>query len=224
MKIPRVKKGRGPKSKMTQATYRKKALKYLLEDFDGHCAYCLDPKEFRAPSLTQVDHFDCKIKGRERNYYKNLMLACAACNHYKHDKPVKNPYDPEQRLLNCTEENEFIEHSEEKPDGQWTPKTKAGEYHLVSIGMMADCHHAKRFARKNMAERVLGLVTTAVQYKSSNPQAVHREMMNTVGMLLDTLSNFPPMVTPEGVVPIRAWLQSKGVDPSLFSQTEFVVS
>src|SRR5437868_3115831 len=103
----RVNRSDGPKSTMTEATYRKKALPFLLKDFEGRCAYCLDPSEFRHPSQNHVEHFNCKLHGRKRHLYANLMLACATCNQCKHAKPVVNPLDQDQRLLNCTEENEF---------------------------------------------------------------------------------------------------------------------
>jgi len=122
----RVKRGTGPKSTMTKASYRRKGLPFLLKDFEGRCAYCLDPNEFRHPSQDQVDHFNCKLKERKRHQYKNLMLACATCNHCKHDKPTVNPFDKEQRLINCTEENEFPDHIWERDDGQWEAKTKPG--------------------------------------------------------------------------------------------------
>ena len=215
MKTPRIKRSHGPKSTMTEATYRKKALPHLLADFKGECAYCLDPKEFRSPSQTQVDHFDCKLKGRKRHYYKNLMLACAACNLSKHDKPIINPLDSEQRMLNCTEENEFFDHIQEDADGQWTAKSNAGYYHIESIGLTADCHKKKRFARRIMSERILALLTTAVQYQAVNPREVHNQLMGTVRDLLQTLGNFPPLVTQDGVFTTMEWLEINGVDSSL---------
>jgi hypothetical protein len=200
---------------MTKATYRKKALSHLLADFKGECAYCLDPSEFRSPSQTQVDHFDCKLKGRRRHYYKNLMLACATCNLSKHDKPIVNPFDSRQRLLNCTEENEFLGHIREEADGQWMPITQAGLYHLESIGLTADCHRKKRHARKMMAERILMLMTTAVQYEAVNPWDVHSELMSTIRELLQILKNFPPLVSEKGVFSTKEWFESKGIDLNL---------
>jgi hypothetical protein len=200
---------------MTEATYRKKALPHLMADFEGRCAYCLDPKEFRAPSQNQVDHFDCDISGRRRNYYKNLMLACAACNLSKHDKPVINPYDSGQRLLNCTEENEFLGHVREDQDGQWAANSKEGLYHLVSIGLTADCHRSKRFRRRQMAEQILGLLTKAIQYRTENPRAIHEEIIKSVRSMLEILDAFPPLVTENGVLTVREWLKSKGVDVAL---------
>lgn len=215
MKAPRVKRSRGPTSAMTEFTYRKKALPYLMKDFNGHCAYCLDPKEFRAPSQSHVEHFDCKLKGRERHFYKNLMLACAACNMSKHDKPVINPFDKEQRLLNCTEENEFVGHIREMEDGQWEAQTPAGHYHLESIGLREDCHRNKRRARKIMAEGIAQLFKTAVEYRTHNPVGLHDEMMATIRSLLTVLENFPPLVINGGTVSPRDWLKSQGVQISI---------
>jgi hypothetical protein len=215
MKTSRVKRSHGPKSVMTENTYRKKALPFLLKDFEKKCAYCLDPNDFRIPSHDQVDHFNCKLRGRNRHYYKNLMLGCAACNHSKHDKPLVNPFDTEQRLLNCTEENEFIGHIKEEADGQWVALSKAGEYHLESIGLTVDCHRKKRQERRKMIERIVSLFTTAVHYRTENPEAVHNELMATIRMLMDTLDKFPPLVIGNGVFTARDWLKSKGVDLSL---------
>jgi hypothetical protein len=202
---------------MTEATYRKKALPHLLKDFNKRCAYCLDPDEFRHPSQNQIDHFDCKISGRKRHQYWNLMLACGACNLSKHDKPVQNPLAAGQRLLNCTEETEFPEHVIERPDGQWEALTDAGEYHLVSIGLKALAHTRKRHARRAMAQRILSLCTTAIQYKAVNPGEVHNQLMNTIVAILALLDVFPPMVTEKGVMSVREWMIDQGVDMSAFT-------
>jgi|GEM_PF-4712983 hypothetical protein len=214
MKIPRVKRSKGPTSAMTEFTYRKKALPHLIKDFSGHCAYCLDPKEFRAPSQNHVDHFDCKLRGRKRHYYKNLMLACAACNMSKHDKPVINPFSEEQRLLNCTEENEFVEHIRETEDGQWEAMTPAGHYHLESIELREDCHRNKRRARKVMTDEIAKLFKTAVKYETHNPAELHNQMMATIRSLLAELKNFPPLIVNGGAISARDWLKSQGVDIS----------
>jgi len=208
----RVKRGPGPKVLLTDGNYRKKALPHLLEDFQRHCAYCLDPGDFRHPSLNHVDHFDCKLHGRRRHEYRNLMLACAACNLTKHDKPVVNPLDKRQRLLNCTTESEFPEHIQEEPSGQWVAKTPPGEYHLAAIGLQEGSHQAKRRERRKMAERILNLLTQAIQYESHNPPALHHQVMSTVRDLVGMLDKFPPLVTDAGVVSVRDWLKQQGVN------------
>ena len=145
------------------------------------------------------------------------MLGCAACNRYKHDKPVQNPFAADQRLLNCTEENEFPDHIAEGPDGQWTAKTNEGHYHLNSIGLTADCHRRKRLARRVMADRIYSLLTTAIQYKTHNPKQVHDELMSASNDVLNLLENFPPLVTEHGILTAREWLQKKGLDVGLLS-------
>jgi hypothetical protein len=200
MKIPRVKRSKGPSAAMTEYTYRKKALPHLMKDFQGHCAYCLDPSDFRAPSQSHVEHFDCKIKGRNRNYYKNLMLACAACNLSKGGKPVQNPFKLEQRLINCTVENEFTEHIKETEDGQWEPLTQAGLYHLESIELREHCHWKKRSARKTMIQGVAKLLKTAVYYKTQTPVVLHNEMMSMIRSVVEELKSFPPLVIDGNVV------------------------
>jgi hypothetical protein len=215
MNKPRVKRGPGPKGKLTQATYRKKALRFLLTDFEKRCAYCLDPDDFRHPSLTHVDHFDCKLHGRKRHQYKNLMLGCAACNMSKHDKPVVNPFDKRQRLLNCTEENEFPQHIRETEDGQWEPITPAAEYHLAAIGLRESCHKAKRAERRKMANRIFSLLTHAIRYESHNPAGLHNQVISTVRDILTLLDKFPPLITDNGVITIRDWLIAQGLDGKL---------
>lgn len=200
---------------MTEATYRKRALPHLLRDFERCCAYCLDPDDFRHPSLNHVDHFNCKLRGRKRHQYANLMLGCAACNQEKHDKPVRNPLKAEQRLLNCTNECEFPEHITETADGQWVARSEAGKYHLASIGLTEKCHMKKRAARREMAERILELCTTAIRYEAHNPAEMHEQVMQMVRCILKQLESFPPLVTDEGVVTVREWLRAKGVDTAL---------
>lgn len=212
MSKPRVKRGPGPTVMLTEGNYRKKALSFLLQDFERRCAYCLDPDDFRHPSLNHVEHFNCKVHGRRRHEYKNLMLACAACNQSKHDKPIVNPLDKRQRLLDCTKENEFPEHIRENSHGQWEPATPQGEYHLAVIGLQESCHRAKRAERRKMAHGLLNLLTQAIQYESHNPPALHNEVMSMVRDVLEMLDKFPPLVTDEGILTIREWLTKQGVD------------
>lgn len=213
MKTPRVQRGKGParNTKLTKANYRKKTLPLLLADFERRCAYCLDPDEFRHPSLNHVEHFNCKLKERARHQYRNLMLACAACNQTKHDKPVVNPLDKKQRLLNCTEENEFPEHIRENAQGEWEALTPAGEYHLTAVGLQERCHTAKRHERQKIARRILSLLKQAIQYQTQNPEAIHNEIMGTVRDMLGVLDKFPPLVTEQGVMTVRDWLKTQGI-------------
>lgn len=215
MTAERVRRGPGPPVMLREGNYRKKALPFLRNDFQRTCAYCLDPRDLRHPSLDHVDHFNCKISGRKRHAYTNLMLACAACNLTKHDKPVCNPLDKRQRLLNCTRECEFPQHIRESEDGQWVPISPEGKYHVTVIGLDEACHRSKRAMRRRLADQILRLLTTAIQYEADNPAEVQSQLMATLRELLRDLDFFPPLVTNGGVLTIRQWLASRGVDTDL---------
>ena len=104
----------------------------------------------------------------------------------------------------------------ETVDGQWNHLTKAGEYHLESIGLREPSHKRKRAARRVIADQILALCTTALQYKAVNPAEVHNQLMWTMRSLLEHLRNFPPLVTEKGVISTMEWLKSNGVDTQVF--------
>ncbi len=206
---------------MTEATYRRKALPHLLNDFDRRCAYCLDPDEFRHPSETHVDHFDSSLRRkRERHSYPNLMLACSTCNHCKAGKPTVNKLDATQRMLNCTKEDEFPGHIIEDEDGCWVPLTGSGKYHLLAIDLNERCHVNKRLARREAAKRVVALCQTAIQYRAENPAQTHRELIQTISYLVAQLKNFPPIVTEGGLKGLDEWLVEQGLDPDMMTIIE----
>src|SRR5688500_331196 len=139
---------------MTENTYRRKALSYLRTDFQGRCAYCLKAMDRLHQNQVHVDHFDCHKRNRKRNQYKNLMLCCGGCNLNKHFKHAVNPYNSKQRLLNCTEENEFPEHIEEHESGVWLGKTDEGQYHIDSIELNEPALIKLREERAVLAKRL----------------------------------------------------------------------
>jgi hypothetical protein len=118
------------------------------------------------------------------------MLSCAACNMSKHGKPLKNPLDEKQRLLNCTEENEFVEHIREMEDGQWEAVTPAGHYHLESIELREDCHRNKRRARRVMTEEIAKLFKTAVKYETQNMKLIIRRNLKIFHLLSLPMEQF----------------------------------
>jgi hypothetical protein len=139
------------------------------------------------------------------------MLACSTCNLCKHDKPVVNKFNPEQRLLNCTKENEFPFHIKENERGEWEPQTPAGFYHIHSIGLQEACHNKKRLWRRNLAESIYKLYTTAIQFVGHNPRETHEAIMAETKNILAGLENLPPMVTEFGLVTVKDWLLARGV-------------
>src|SRR5947209_19033924 len=76
--ISRIRRGAAPKKTFTNNNYRK-ALPWLLKDFDRRCAYSMQHVD-RAGGLKcmEVDHF--RPKGKHRNAYTNLFPASRHCN------------------------------------------------------------------------------------------------------------------------------------------------
>src|ERR1044071_8543470 len=115
----RVKRSNGPKGTLTKRNCRRKALPFLLADFQNRCAYCIQHGAMMRDLEMHLEHFDAHATGKARERYSNYMLACGACNLTKLAKYTVNPFDRRQRLLNCTVENEFPGHIFEDEDGHW---------------------------------------------------------------------------------------------------------
>ncbi len=211
MSQPRVKRSRGPKGVLTKHNYRKKTLPLLQKDFSGRCAYCLESHEFRHANQTHVDHFDCRLHGRRRHQYANLMLACSACNLSKHDKPVRNPLATSQRLLNCTKENEFPEHIVENDTGEWIPRSDAARYHIAAINLSERSHRRKRWHRRKLLEQIVHLNQVAIQYRGADAFASHNRVMAIIRSIAAELEDAVPMVTAHGLKTAREYLAAHGV-------------
>jgi hypothetical protein len=198
----RVKRGGGPNSTMTKNTYRRKALAYLKEDFSNRCAYCLQPLEEQHINQNHVEHFNAHLPERQKNAYKNLMLACSACNLAKSYKKVADPLAPERRLLNCTLEKEFPAHIVEDPKTcKWEAKTEAGDYHLRSIDLNEQSHVRRRARRREIADRVKALRATSIQYSGEIHVNALTELNITLKTLSDQIKNCVPFPTDQGLQP-----------------------
>lgn len=199
MSKARVKRSLGPKGTITKNNYRRKALPWLLKDFQHRCAYCLKLLDTTHPNQTHVDHFNAHAPRKLRNRYKNFMLACSACNLSKHFKPIQNRFDPSQHLLNCTELNEFPEHIIEHPSGEWIAKTPAAKYHITSIDLNESSHVATRRERRRLAHHVEQLRKHAVFYEGSMDSGALREMLDTMTTIERQLLTSIPLIDENGV-------------------------
>lgn len=85
------------------STYRK-AKKYLIQDFEGRCAYSMQHYELVGLKVMDVDHYNCTLSGAPRNEYKNLYLSTRHCNGAKGAKWRLKDGHRELRLLDpCNE-------------------------------------------------------------------------------------------------------------------------
>jgi len=120
-----------PKRKFTASTYRK-AIPYLLQDFEGRCAYSLQHVNRVGLKLMEVDHFNPNLRGPARNNYSNLFPATRHCNGAKQDTwPTAQLAKLGVRFLNPSKEQDYGVHIFEDPTShQLVGTTPAGKYHI----------------------------------------------------------------------------------------------
>jgi len=120
-----------PNRKFTASTYRK-AIPYLLRDFEGRCAYSLQHVNRVGLKLMEVDHFNPNLRGPARNDYSNLLPATRHCNGAKQDTwPDAHFAKLGARFLNPTKEQDYGVHIFEDPTShELAGTTPAGKYHL----------------------------------------------------------------------------------------------
>src|SRR5438552_130453 len=96
-----------PRRRFTESTYRK-AKPFLLNDFDGRCAYSLQHVNRVGNWCIEVDHFNPTLRGPARNEYSNLFPATRHCNGSKRDTwPDARFRKLGARFLNPTEEQDY---------------------------------------------------------------------------------------------------------------------
>jgi hypothetical protein len=148
-----------------------------------------------------VDHFDAGIKDNViRNQYSNLMLACMACNMMKSNKRNFDPKRPENRMLNCTKENEFPDHIVEDQEGQWIGKTPAGSYHITCTDLNERSRVSLRKQRRAVLMQLREL-EQPLQYTGSMDLSALRSTLEMIRLVREDLQSAVPLPTETGLIP-----------------------
>jgi hypothetical protein len=154
----RVKRGAPPKKVLTDGNLRKYALPSLLRDFESRCAYSMQHRRRAggAKMLMEIDHFDPRIRGRNRHQYQNLFLSSRFCNARKHENwPEPAEVANGVRFLNCCEEFDYGKHIfEDEKTHCVFGVTPAGKYHIRILDLNAP-HLVKERAERAHYRRLL---------------------------------------------------------------------
>jgi hypothetical protein len=188
----RIKRGSGPSGKLRAHNLRKRALPYLLKDFEQRCAYSMRHVEFAGGERhMEIDHFDPTLSGLARHAYSNLMLATRHCNNMKRDAwPTATQRASGCRLLNPTKEIDYGVHIFEDPDsGQLVGATPAGQYHID----MLDLNHETFVWERRKRAQYRHLRDNAPATLAGSFEQV-RELIDFVGEQIDRL--IPPIAPP----------------------------
>jgi len=124
-----------PGIKLTRNNYRKKALPYLLVDFDNRCAYSME-KLF---TLLEVDHFNPNLKKDLIQKYENLFPASRHCNKNKRATwPSKKMMQQGIRFLDCTKESDYGTCIfEDLESHKLIGTTPAAKWHILQLDLNA---------------------------------------------------------------------------------------
>ena|ERR1041385_2442236 len=136
---PRIVRGKKPKQRFTENTYRK-AKPYLLRDFERRCAYSQQHTDRSLGERTMdIDHYNPMLQGAARNKYENLFLATRHCNGSKSNTwPTKSARKHGIRFLNPCEEMDYGVHIVEHPEThRLIGLTPAGDFHITCCDLNA---------------------------------------------------------------------------------------
>ncbi len=100
----------------------------LRERFDYRCGYC-GTHEIEHGSLLEIDHFRPRTQGGS-DRLDNLVYACTACNRAKAAYWPATTAPPHRKLLHPLEDT-LADHARLGEDGQLTPTTQRGEFHVM---------------------------------------------------------------------------------------------
>jgi hypothetical protein len=144
-----------PNRKFTASTYRR-AVPYLLADFEGRCAYSLQHVNRVGFRLMEVDHFNPNLRGPARNDYSNLLPATRHCNGAKQATwPDAHFRKLGARFLNPTKEQDYGVHIFEDPAShRLVAITPAGRYHIRCCDLNAP-HLIQERAERERLRRIL---------------------------------------------------------------------
>ena len=189
----RVKRGKGPKTKMKDWNYRARALPFLMEDFDSRCGYSMRHSIRGGEECLEVDHFNPTLKHSRRNAYTNMILAFRTCNNRKRDNwPTSAQRKAGVRFLNPTKEHDYGSHIfEDWNTGKLVATSPAGYYHIEMLGLNSSTFVSER---KNRTE-LMDLISDPRQwqFKARDPGEILLGLEVLAKMLREMIPPIPPL-------------------------------
>jgi hypothetical protein len=124
---------------MTDSSYRRKALPFLLEDFEYRCAYSMRSLHLVSDREREIDHFNPTSGNRFRNHYSNLFLSSRHCNGAKSDHwPRLADRKRGIRYLNpCKEIDYGVAILENRDTGELIGQSPSAKYHIHKLDLNA---------------------------------------------------------------------------------------
>jgi hypothetical protein len=207
---PRIVRGKPPKARFTENTYRK-AKPYLIRDFQNRCAYSQQHSDRSLGTSTmEIDHFNPTLTGAARHRYSNLFLATHHCNGAKSNTwPKKSARRKGVYIINPCEELDFGAHIFEHPiTHRLVGVTPAGIYHVAACDLNAIhlvAERQERAAIYKLLEETPVTLRDDVYHFPSQAAALLREQFNKMIPLIPYLSTDHPAYDEELRIVAQLW-------------------
>jgi hypothetical protein len=192
-KNPRVIRKHKTDHRFKDSELRHEALDWLLDDFEGRCAYSMLHVLEAARHNIEVDHFDPTLKGTARNAYKNLLPAFSQCNNAK--RRTWPTSGSALRYLDPSIEMDYGKHIfEDTKSGELLPISKQGVYQIENCALNSDYLRMKRRERTEDAKFIELQETIAAR---SLPQQA-QQLLAAAKPIADRLKDrhIPPIAPP----------------------------
>jgi HNH endonuclease len=168
---------------------------FLRTDFRFVCAYCERSELFLGgQEFFEIDHFRPVHKFPERKVrYSNLYYACAKCNRHKGTTwPSLGLAERGFRFADPCEEDMYVTHLEEEPDGTLHARTRAGDYTCEHIRLNRLALRAWRQERRRIASdlevlREIG-AEMSLRLEMARDSASQPELRRQLGALQSTIA------------------------------------
>src|SRR5271165_2628222 len=151
-KPSRVSRGPGPRGKLNEGNYRRRAMEALRRDFEDRCAYSLRHTLHSGIQCMEIDHFNPRLTGASRHRYHNLMWSTRLCNNAKRDYwPNSAERKMGVRFLNPCEEWDYGVCVFEYPlTHELIGKTPAARYHIKMLQLNHESFTSERKMRAQL--------------------------------------------------------------------------
>lgn len=189
--LPRIKRGTGPKAKLTSQNYRSRALPFLLEDFKERCGYSMRHVLYCGKKCLEIDHFNSQAKANKRHLYSNLILAHRICNNKKQDFwPTAKERRDGIRYINPCEEADYDFQIFENPDThELVGTTPAAKYHILMLDLNDPSFVQERKDRSDLANCLEGRRPAVLKGGFS-------ELSDGIKAMREMLNRMIPLISP----------------------------
>jgi len=169
----------------------KEYLPFLRRDFRYRCAYCERTETFLGgEEFFEIDHFRPLWRFLEQvTHYPNLYYSCGKCNRHKgRTWPSDDQISGGFRFADPCQEDMYVEHFQEMPDGRLQPVNNCGRYTGEHIRLNRLNLLSWRQLRRQMAQELRTLAHAADRLEAALAAELDLTSQNQIREEIETLN------------------------------------